>query len=127
MMKKILSLIALLSVSILSSCLNSYEKEAVGEYELYTYELKDSDKEVDNLSKLILQSDKTFQLKYNNKSITGTWEVEDYGDWTLIELNSNGKVTEGKILSDSILFEGGFYFGLDNFKNMEYTRTVNIK
>lgn len=49
--------IQIIIVSILlftvSSCLNSYEKEALGEYELYRYDLKEGNIKVDNFSRLL--------------------------------------------------------------------------
>ena len=111
----------------LSSCLNRYENEVIGKYELYKYDLINSKIQVDNFSKLLLKEDKTFELKYYNKTINGNWKADDYGDWTLIELNVNGKMTEGKIGNNSILFESGNIFEFDNFENMEYVRIKNGK
>ena len=127
LMKKILLIIALILVFTLSNCLNSYETGVIGEYELHKYELKNTKIGVDNFSKLLLKKDKKFELKYGNKTITGNWKADDYGDWTLIELNVNNNVTEGKILNNSILFENDKIFEFDNFKNMEYTRIGNRK
>ncbi len=31
------------------------------------------------------------------KEQTGNWKADDYGDWTLIELNVDGKMMKGKI------------------------------
>ena len=120
-------IIVLISFFTLSSCLNRNEKEVLGKYELYKYELKDKKIELDNFSKLILKKDKTFELKYHSQIINGEWKVDDYGDWTLIELKSKATVTEGKILGNSILFESGKIFEMDNFEEMEYTRIVDLK
>lgn len=112
---------------ILSSCLNTYEKEVLGEYELYKYELKDTKIKVDNFSKLLLKKDKTFELRYDTIIITGDWKADDYGDWNLIELKSKNNITEGRILNNSILFESGKIFEFDNFEEMEFTRIGDIK
>lgn len=111
----------------LIGCLNSYEKEVIGEYELYKYELKGEKIEVDNSSKLILKKDKTFKLKYDTLTIIGDWKADDYGDWSLIELKSKNNITEGRILNNSILFERAKIFEFDNFKEMEFTRIGDLK
>lgn len=63
------SKIILLGVSFFSliSCMNKYEKEAIGKYELYQYDLENPLKEVDNFSQLKLNNDKTFELKYGKR------------------------------------------------------------
>ena len=88
--------IVLISFLSLNSCLNSYEKKVIGEYELYKYELKDKKIEVDNFSKLLLKKDRTFEIKYDSIRISGRWKADDYGDWTLIELASKNNITKRK-------------------------------
>lgn len=108
----------------LSSCLNSYEKDVIGEYELYKYELKNTKIKVDNFSKLLLKKDKTFELKYDTNIINGDWKADDYGDFTLIELKSKNNIVEGRILNNSILFENGKIFEFENFEELEFTRIL---
>jgi len=118
------SKIILLGVSFFSliSCMNKYEKEAIGKYELYQYDLENPLKEVDNFSQLKLNNDKTFELKYGKKIITGDWSANDNGDWTFIEFEYQNKKIEAQVGRDEILFNSADGFGLENFKSLEYTK-----
>lgn len=118
------SKIILLAVSFFSfiSCMNKYEKEVVGKYELYKYDLENPLKGVDNFSQLKLNNDKTFELKYAEKIITGHWSANDNGDWTFIEFEHQNKKIEARVGRDEILFNSANGFGLENFKSLEYTK-----
>src|SRR3954469_13458544 len=98
----------------LSSCLNQYEKEVVGNYELYKYELTDSTFLPDEFTKLTLKSDKTFEIKYEKEILKGKWEADDNRDWTYIELLFNKQKSEGIISQNSILFEGQKFKEFEN-------------
>ena len=104
------------------SCLNSYEQEAIGKYELNKYSLVNTNIKIDDFSTLLLKENRTFELKYFDKILTGDWKADDFGDWTQIDLNLYGKVIEGRILENSILFEGSEKFEFANFKSMEFTK-----
>jgi hypothetical protein len=106
----------------LNSCLNKYEKEVVGNYELYKYELNDKKFEVDNFTKLNVKKDKTFEMKSKNITLNGKWEADDSGDWTYIELELNDQKIEGRISGSSIIFGAQFFKEFDDFKSMEFTR-----
>jgi hypothetical protein len=81
--KKITFLLLLL----MTSCLNDYEKEVVGEYKVYEYETLDGQALSENeLPFLTLKSDKTFIIKCKSDDLEGSWEINDYGDFTLFEM-----------------------------------------
>lgn len=120
--KTISSIVILFLFLTLNSCLNQYEKEIVGNYELYNYELRDSKFLVDEFTKLTLKNDKTFEIKYENKIINGKWDADDIGDWTYIELAFNEQKIEGKISGNSILFEGQKFKEFEKYKSMEFAR-----
>jgi len=106
----------------LSSCLNQYEKEVVGNYELYKYELTDSTFLPDEFTKLTVKSDKTFEIKYEKEILKGKWEADDNGDWTYIELVFNKQKSEGIISQNSILFEAQKFKEFEKYKSMEFVR-----
>ena len=123
MNSKIISYLAIICLLLtLNSCLNQFGKEVVGNYELYNYELKDSTFLPDEFTKLTIKSDKTFEIKYENKIINGEWEADDNGDWTYIELVFNKQKSEGRILGNSILFEGQKFKELEKYKSMKFAR-----
>ena len=123
MNSKIISYLAIICLLLtLNSCLNQFGKEVVGNYELYNYELRDSTFLPDEFTKLTIKSDKTFEIKYENKIINGEWEADDNGDWTYIELVFNKQKSEGRILGNSILFEGQKFKELEKYKSMKFAR-----
>jgi hypothetical protein len=72
---------------VLSGCLNKYEKDIVGNYEVKNYELTDSTKTLNfTLPKLLIKKDKTFLLSFDETKLEGKWEADDFGDWTLATL-----------------------------------------
>lgn len=115
-------IVALLLLFTLCSCLNRYEAEFVGQYQLYKYEVTDPEIVVDRFSKLDIRKDKTFQLQYDTATISGKWEADDYGDWTLIELETGGTKTKGQMSINGIVFEFSGIFNFDHFKKMEFVR-----
>lgn len=120
---KVLNYLATISLLFtLNSCLNQYEKEAIGNYELYKYELRNSKFLPDEFTKLDIKSNKTFEIKYENKIIKGEWKADDNGDWTYIELVFNKQKIEGRILGNSILFEGQKFKEFEKYKSMEFAR-----
>lgn len=108
MKSKIINYVAItILLFTLSSCLNQYEKEVIGNYELYQYELNNTKFEVYEFTKIIIKKDKTFEIKFENEVINGNWKADDNGDWTYIELEINNQKSEGIIRGNSIfLFRG---------------------
>lgn len=124
MKSKIISYLTIICLFLtLNSCLNQFEKEVVGNYELYNYEFSDSKFLPDEFTKLTIRNDKTFEIKYENKIIDGEWETDDNGDWTRIKLVYKKQKIEGRILGNSILFEGQKFKEFENYKSMEFART----
>ena len=124
MNSKIINYILLLFLCLtLNSCLNQYEKEVIGNYELYKYELINSKVEAYEFTKLIIKKDKTFEIKLENKIINGKWQANDNGDWTYIVLEYKELKVEGKIGGNSIHFNGNIFKEFQNFKTIEFTKT----
>ena len=123
MISKIINFLAIIFLLLtLSSCLNQYEKEVIGNYELYKYELTDSTLLPDEFTKLTVKSDKTFEIKYEKEILKGKWEADDNGDWTYIELVFNKQKSEGIISQNSILFEVQKFKEFEKYKSMEFVR-----
>ena len=70
--------------TILFSCMNKYERRAIGIYEVDKYEILDSSIKIGSPT-LSLNSDKTFILAFKDKKIVGKWEADDYGDWAVVD------------------------------------------
>ena len=107
----------------LTSCLNKYEKDVIGSYELYKYELVNTKIETYEFTKLNINDDKTFEIKLENKIIKGNWLADDNGDWTYIVLEFNGEKYEGRILGNSITLIGKTFKEFKNLKSIEFTKT----
>jgi hypothetical protein len=95
-------LIILVTVLLLSSysCLNQYEKDAVGYYEVGSYERKDSlnTEKIDLPSSLILSDDKSFLLVIKDSTWKGKWKGGDNGDRTWITFYyKDGRSSDGDI------------------------------
>jgi hypothetical protein len=107
----------------LTSCMmNQYEKQVVGKYELYKYDLEKPLKNVDDFSQLMLNGDKTFELKYGSKKISGNWSADDNGDFTLIEFEYQNKITEARVGREEILFNSLSKFGIENLNEIKFTK-----
>lgn len=102
--KKITFLLLLL----MTSCLNDYEKEVIGEYKVYEYETLNGQPLSENeLPFFTLKNNKTFLIRYKNDDIEGSWEINDYGDFTLFEMfvNRTNFVQSRTFTNDIIDFE----------------------
>lgn len=97
--------LSILLVASLISCLNSYEKEVVGEYIAKDFQfIKENFISDDRLPKLILRDDLTYSIIDDHKKLSGTWKADDNGDMAYIVLyrgrrfSINGeKIAEGRI------------------------------
>lgn len=107
----------------LTSCLNKYEKDVIGSYELYKYELVNTKIETYEFTKLNINDDKTFEIKLEDKIIKGNWLADDNGDWTYIVLEFNGEKYEGRIGGNSITLIGKTFEEFKNLKSIEFTKT----
>jgi hypothetical protein len=105
-----------------NSCMNQYEKQAVGKYELYRYDSGETSKDVDDFAQLKLNGNKTFELKYKNKKIIGDWSADDDGDWTFIEFEYLDRIIEARIGRDEILFNSLNGFGIENLNDINFTK-----
>lgn len=121
------SAVILIFMVFLGGCLNKYEKEILGEYEIREYQLIDSVKILpEKLPQLIFRKDKTYTLILNNKTVTGKWFADDYGDWTLIKLNYNEKEIVGQILKEgTISFWNPFQLDCAFLKTIEFRRKTS--
>ena len=82
----------------LFACTNEYEQRAIGIYETYKYELLDSASNL-YLPTLVLKRDKTFTLISKNTKISGKWNANDYGDWTVVDFYyDNHRHVQGQLL-----------------------------
>ncbi|RZK01519.1 MAG: hypothetical protein EOO46_20065 [Flavobacterium sp.] len=102
--------------------MNKYEKEVVGEYELYKCDSITILKNVDEFSKLVLNDNKTFDLKYNGKSLNGNWTANDYGDWTIIDFEYQNVFIRAQVGREEITFNTLSGFGLGNLENVKFTK-----
>jgi hypothetical protein len=106
----------------LGGCMNEYEKDAVGAYGLYQYEVTDQSKEIDEFAVLKLKENKTFELKYDNKVTIGDWSADDNGDQTTIELTYKNKKAEGQIGRDRIELNSLDFIDVANFKSVSFIK-----
>jgi hypothetical protein len=102
--------------------MNEYEKEAVGQYELYRYGLKNRSQKVDESAQLNLNGDKTFEFRHHGKTITGNWNADDNGDWTLIDLMYGNDKDQGRIGRDQLTFYSVNFIGLENFEDLQFVK-----
>lgn len=102
--------------------MNKYERKAVGKYELYKYEVENSAKEIDHFSQLKLNNNNSFELTYDHKIISGNWNSNDYGDFTLLELEYQNKIITAQIGNNNLLFNSLDRFNISNFKSLEFVR-----
>lgn len=100
MKKSVLKFILLfISVFLFFSCTNQYEKQAIGYYEVSSYERKNSlgtDK-IDLPKSLTLNDDRTFLLVFKDSISKGKWKADDYGDWTLVEFFINDLTIQARL------------------------------
>lgn len=110
------------------SCTNRYEKKAIGQYQVDTYERKDStNKEKINLpASLTLKDNKTFLLLFKDSTIKGKWTANDYGDWTLVEFVINKNKVQAQLGIDEISIINPYEFNCTKLKLLVFKR-VNKK
>lgn len=90
-MKIILHPLIIFIITIFACCLNGWEKEIVGYYEVQISELADSIKyENYDIPTLTLKKDKTFELSFKNNTKTGEWKAYDTGDHTIVAFIMEG-------------------------------------
>ncbi|GAB3960582.1 hypothetical protein GCM10028805_58150 [Spirosoma harenae] len=83
----------------MTSCLNEYEKNLIGEYILKEYTLKKKQTiSTEQFPRLTLNSNKTFSIVDGKKTFEGKWEAGDDGDRAYIHLLVDSAViAEGRI------------------------------
>ncbi len=86
---------------ILSACMNEYERQATGYYEVDKFEALDSTSAID-LPTLVLNEDKTFVLSFKNKKITGKWKADDYRDFTVADFTFDNRHAQGELLGQHL-------------------------
>ena len=112
----------LLALISLYGCMNKYESKMRGYYKIYKFETLDSSKKVD-LPSLALNEDKSFVLTFTNKKITGKWEANDYGDWTVIDFMFDNHHAQGIVLGQNFdIIENPLDFDIDNLKSFSFKR-----
>ena len=106
------------------SCSNQYEENLVGEYKALNYERIDTliRQEIDT-STLKLYRKNKFSLCFTNKTVNGSWEAGDNGDFTWIRFNYKGKeLTEGRVGDSIIIITTPTNFFNPGFKRMTFRR-----
>lgn len=97
-----------LLILIIASCLSQNEKTLVGEYAIKSYILADGERPIEYKNiKLILKKNKNFIIqKKQHIEIRGEWAVNDYGDFTLLEVFRNNELYgQARFVGDNIMFE----------------------
>ena len=102
--------------------MNKYEKKVIGKYELHSYDLDNTLKNVDDFSQLKLDDNKTFCLIYDTKKVSGNWSANDYGDWTVIEFEYQNKIIEAQVGLDEISFNSLDGFGMKGLNAVKFTK-----
>lgn len=109
-------LLATVLLFLLFGCMNKYEQEIVGYYEVGKYEsIEKTDSVLSNMPRLKLNSDRSFQLSFNDSLIKGKWQADDYGDFTLVDFLISGQKAQGKVIGSEtqpeieIPIPAGFY------------------
>ena len=121
--KKIFLFPILISLLLFSSCLNRYERDIIGTYEVGEYELSDSSKPLTtDLPKITLKEDKTFLLYVENVRVEGKWKADDYGDWTIVNFFFNGKDVQGIVGMDAIEILNPYEFNSPFLKTLQFTK-----
>jgi hypothetical protein len=83
--------------------MNKYEQEIVGYYEVGKFEpVEKADSALNNLLKLKLNNDKSFQMSFNDTLINGKWQADDYGDFTLVNFWISGEKVQGKVIGSDM-------------------------
>lgn len=122
-MTKRLSHIFLLIVILFASCLNKYEKEIIGVYQVTEFKLADTVRILpEALPTLTIRSNKTFRLNFSNREISGKWEADDYGDWTLANFQYKNIDAQGQIGNDQISIINPWQFESPYLTKMVFTR-----
>jgi hypothetical protein len=124
-------LIILITVLLLSSysCLNQYEKDAVGYYEVGSYERKDTlnTGKIDLPYSLILNDDKTFLLVFKDSIWKGKWQGGDNGDMTWIRFYwKDGSMSDGDMGNGLVQIWNPRNFNCPELKTLVFKR-VNKK
>ena len=112
-------------VVILSSCLNRYEKEVIGYYQVDEYKLIDSVKSLPiSLPKLVLRNDKTYSFEFQDSIVKGKWSADDSGDWTLIKLYYKDREISGQIGIDQISIPNPAWLDCPFLETMKFKRKI---
>ena len=106
-----------------ASCLNQYEKSAVGFYKVGHYELIDSAKSVKyDIPTLTLKADKTFSLDFKRKKIEGKWKADNYRDFTVADFYYQGHDIQGEINENKIDIVNPYLFNCPFLKSMVFEK-----
>jgi hypothetical protein len=117
--------IFILGVFLITGCLNRYEKEVCGEYDVDKFELVDTNRVLNIFPKLSIKSSKEFILSHNDSLYTGQWRAYDNGDNTIIEFFfKDGSITEGLVGVDNIeVFSQTETFKCREFQKLSFRRS----
>ena len=86
------AILFILCLIFLFSCMNRYDKKAVGDYEVGDYKRIDTlSKSLIDLPHLSLKNNKTYSLTFKDSQLKGKWKAVDYDDFIVIEFTEIGK------------------------------------
>lgn len=128
LLKNYIALLSAMLLLLLVSCLNKYEKEMVGQYRVKTYKFSlGESSQRSELPKLTLLPNKTIIIENGKVIIKGEWKVEDYGDFTLLEIFFNNELFaqarfshDGEIIFDNYRKE----LFRDKFDDISFVKVV---
>ena len=120
------AILGMLILSFFYGCTNRYEKQAVGYYEVGSYERIDSlsTNKIDLPSSLTLNEDKTFLLVFKDSTAKGKWTADDYGDWTLVEFFVKGNKIQAQLGINEIHVINPFEFNCPQLKTLVFKKAI---
>ena len=124
-MKGIYQLVLLFIALMFNSCLNGWERDVVGYYEIQRSALPDSlQSPTYDFPALTLNKDKTFKLAFKNYTKTGEWRAYDGDDWIIVEFKMEGSEIQGMAGVNHISILNPYQFNCPFVKNrmMPYER-----
>ena len=112
-----------------SGCKNKFEKAAIGNYKVVKYKLFDSSINTE-FPTLILKNNKLFSLEFKCKIFSGTWNITDVQEFTMVNFNfDDGHTYEGRIFEASpFTIESFGYlrnFYLPNVASLSFKKVEN--
>ena len=126
-MKSLYKIISLSIVAIITSCSSKIdENQIIGKYEIDKVVIRDTLVKVEEYRLLLLNSDKTFELKnYDKKeNFKGTWKAKKSknDDEIVIEFNLSNRKIEGLLNGTIITFSYPNDLYLGRYSNLLYVK-----